>query len=478
MAGTPGPGPISPKLQRIAERARAMPQTALTSLAHAIDLDLLEEAYRPNPQGRRRGRRRPDGRGVRGAPGGEPPGAARAGEVGNVPSPACKAGAHPEGGRVEDPADRDPDLRGQGLAARRGDGARGRLRAGLSGCSYGFRPGRSAHQALQALWKGLMDVDGGFVLELDIERFFDALDHEKLREILRQRVRDGVLLRLIGKWLEAGVLEEGSVVHPETGTPQGGVISPLLANVFLDTVLDAWFEDVVRPRLEGRALLVRYADDAALVGSSEAACEVRALAPSGEVPASPLRAPFATRPTAGDLRLPRLHALLGPIASRQARRAAQDRVRSVHPIPARDRAMVPASSPSSSRGAAPAARAEATRTLRVLRDHRQPAGALSLPSRDAASVAAVAGPPLAAGPHVVGAVRTRLGALPAAAAAGRALGLPTRSEAMSRGAGCASRARPDLREPWASNRPGPPDRRRKQLWVCDLPVRTAVGRRT
>jgi RNA-directed DNA polymerase len=100
-------------------------------------------------------------------------------------------------------------------------------------------------------------------------RSFDALDHPKLREILRQRVRDGVLLRLIGKWLEAGVLEEGSLVHPETGTPQGGVISPLLANVFLDTVLDAWFEDVVRPRLRGRALLVRYADDAVMVFSSE-----------------------------------------------------------------------------------------------------------------------------------------------------------------------------------------------------------------
>jgi group II intron reverse transcriptase/maturase len=136
-------------------------------------------------------------------------------------------------------------------------------------CSYGFRPRRSAHQALQALWKGLMDLGGGWVLELDIERFFDALDHQKLREILRQRVRDGVLLRLIGKWLEAGVLEQGCLVHPETGTPQGGVISPLLANVFLDTVLDTWFEDEVRPRLRGRALLVRYADDAVMVFSSE-----------------------------------------------------------------------------------------------------------------------------------------------------------------------------------------------------------------
>jgi len=135
--------------------------------------------------------------------------------------------------------------------------------------SYGFRPGRSAHQALQVLWKGLMDLGGGWVLELDIERFFDTLDHQKLREILRQRVRDGVLLRLIGKWLRAGVLEEGRLGYPESGTPQGGVISPLLAHVFLDEVLDGWFEDVVKPRLRGRSFLVRYADDAVLVFERE-----------------------------------------------------------------------------------------------------------------------------------------------------------------------------------------------------------------
>ncbi len=84
-------------------------------------------------------------------------------------------------------------------------------------CSYGFRPGRSAHQALQVLWKGLMDLGGGWVLEVDIKSFFDTLDHGHLREILDQRVRDGVLLRLIGKWLNAGVLEDG--VHQRTRRP-------------------------------------------------------------------------------------------------------------------------------------------------------------------------------------------------------------------------------------------------------------------
>jgi len=128
-------------------------------------------------------------------------------------------------------------------------------------CSYGFRPGRSAHQALQTLWEQAMKMGGGWVLEADIESFFDSVDHTKLREILHRRVRDGVLLRLIGKWLKAGVLEAGNVRHPEAGTPQGGVISPLLANVYLHEVLDEWFEHQVRPRLSGRTCLVRYADD-------------------------------------------------------------------------------------------------------------------------------------------------------------------------------------------------------------------------
>jgi group II intron reverse transcriptase/maturase len=106
-------------------------------------------------------------------------------------------------------------------------------------------------------------------LEIDIERFFDTLDRRHLQEILRQRVQDGVLLRLIGKWLNAGVQEDGCVTHPDAGSPQGGVISPVLSNVYLHEVLDVWFERQVRPRLRGRASLIRYADDAVLVFSDE-----------------------------------------------------------------------------------------------------------------------------------------------------------------------------------------------------------------
>jgi RNA-directed DNA polymerase len=136
-------------------------------------------------------------------------------------------------------------------------------------CSYGFRPGRSAHQALKACWDLLMEMGGGWVIEIDIRKYFDTLSHSRLRDILSQRVRDGVLTRLIGKWLNAGVMEDGFVRYPDSGSPQGGVISPLLANVYLHEVLDTWFEHEVKPRLKGRAHLVRYADDAVILLSSE-----------------------------------------------------------------------------------------------------------------------------------------------------------------------------------------------------------------
>jgi group II intron reverse transcriptase/maturase len=128
-------------------------------------------------------------------------------------------------------------------------------------CSHGFRPGRGAHQALQALWKQTMVNRGGWIVEVDIRKFFDTLDHHHLREFVGQRVRDGVLLRLIGKWLNAGVMEEGRVSYPDSGSPQGGVISPMLSNIYLHYVLDDWLEREVKPRLKGRAHLIRYADD-------------------------------------------------------------------------------------------------------------------------------------------------------------------------------------------------------------------------
>ena len=128
-------------------------------------------------------------------------------------------------------------------------------------CSYGFRPGRSAHQALESLWTQTMKTGGGWILEVDVRKFFDTLDHGHLRAFLKQRVRDGMLLRLIGKWLNAGVLEDGCLTYPEAGSPQGGVISPILANAFLHYVLDEWFVRDVKPGMKGKCFLIRFADD-------------------------------------------------------------------------------------------------------------------------------------------------------------------------------------------------------------------------
>lgn len=128
-------------------------------------------------------------------------------------------------------------------------------------CSMGFRPGKSPHQALNVIWKQVMGMGGCWLIDADIAKFFDTLDKAVLRELVYQRVGDGVIRRLIGKWMSAGVLDQGVVNYPETGTPQGGVISPILSNIYLHHVLDLWFEQEIKPRLKGRAWMVRFADD-------------------------------------------------------------------------------------------------------------------------------------------------------------------------------------------------------------------------
>jgi retron-type reverse transcriptase len=105
-------------------------------------------------------------------------------------------------------------------------------------CSFGFRPGRSVHQALEEMWRKIMAMGGCWLLEVDVKSYFDTVKHEHLREFLRKRVRDGVILRTMGKWLKAGVMEDGAIHYPEEGTPQGGVVSPLISNIYLHEVLD------------------------------------------------------------------------------------------------------------------------------------------------------------------------------------------------------------------------------------------------
>jgi RNA-directed DNA polymerase len=261
MTGTPILEGVSTRLQRIAMLAREDPGRSFLSLAHHIDVGLLHEAYR---------RTRKDG---------------AAGVDGET---AAEYGKDLDG-RLKDLEGRFKSGRYYAPPVRRtyipnGDGETKRpigipsfedkvLQRAVTmvleavyeedflDCSYGFRPGRSAHDALEVLWRGLMEMGGGWVLELDIKSYFDTLEHGRLRELLDRRVRDGVIRRAIDKWLAAGVWEAGRVSHPATGTPQGGVISPLLANIYLHEVLDEWFAKDVRPRLRGRGFMVRFADD-------------------------------------------------------------------------------------------------------------------------------------------------------------------------------------------------------------------------
>jgi RNA-directed DNA polymerase len=261
MGETSSSPTVSTKIERIAKLAREMPNRPLTTLAHLIDVDWLREAYRRTRKG---------------------------GAVGIDGQSAAEYAQHLEDNlgalldRAKSGSYRAPPVRRVHIP--KGDGSETRplgiptfedkvlqravamvleavYETSFHDFSYGFRPGRSAHDALQALQSTSVLMGGGWVLEVDIQKFFDTLDHGHLRQILSQRVGDGVLLRLIGKWLNAGVMEGLSLSYPAAGTPQGGVISPLLANLYLHAVLDEWFVHEVQPRLSGRSFLVRYADD-------------------------------------------------------------------------------------------------------------------------------------------------------------------------------------------------------------------------
>jgi retron-type reverse transcriptase len=131
-------------------------------------------------------------------------------------------------------------------------------------CSYGYRPNIGALDAVDRLTIELQFGNYKYLVEADIKGFFDNLDREMLLKMLAERIDDKAMLWLIKKWLDAGVLDtDGKVLHPETGTQQGGIISPILANVYLHNVLDRWFQEVVKPYCSGKAILIRFADDCA-----------------------------------------------------------------------------------------------------------------------------------------------------------------------------------------------------------------------
>ncbi|MEW6755312.1 MAG: reverse transcriptase domain-containing protein, partial [Candidatus Latescibacterota bacterium] len=259
------PSSVCTKQQRLATLAKRSPQMAFTSLAYLMDLEWLREAYRRT--------RKDAAPGVDGQTAEE---YARNLET-NLASllDRAQSGTYwaPPVRRVYIPkGTTGTETRPIGIPAFEDKVLQRAVVMLLEpiyeqdflDCSYGFRPRRSAHDALAALWKRSMDQRGGWVIELDIRRFFDTVVHGHLRDFLQQRVRDGVLRCLVDKWLKAGVLEDGELYYPEDGTPQGGVISPLAANVYLHEVLDRWFEEQIKPRLRGSAFLIRYADDAVL----------------------------------------------------------------------------------------------------------------------------------------------------------------------------------------------------------------------
>jgi RNA-directed DNA polymerase len=242
MVGTPSPQTISTKQLELATRAERYPHEALSTLAHFIDLDWLREAYR---------RTRKDG-----APGvdGQVSAEYEADLEANLSSllDRFKSGRYraPPVKRVYIPKGDGKRLRPIGIPTLEDKVLQRAVLMILEplyeqqflDASYGFRPGRSAHQALDALWQRIMPLSQCWLIELDIESFFDRVDRARLREMVARRVSDGVILRAIGKWLQAGVLEGTQLSYPEQGTPQGGVISPLLANIYLHEVLDQWFE--------------------------------------------------------------------------------------------------------------------------------------------------------------------------------------------------------------------------------------------
>jgi group II intron reverse transcriptase/maturase len=280
MAGTSSPSPVSTKLHRIATLAKEDSGRVLTTLAHHIDVPFLQEAYR---------RTRKDGAvGVDGQT--AEAYAEHLEENLRTLLDRFKAGTYhaPPVRRAYIPKVGSSTGRPIGVSTFEDKVLQRAVAMGLEAvyeqefldCSYGFRPKRSPHQALQAIGRTLMEMRGGWIIKIDIQQCFDTVSHPHLRSFLDQRIRDGVVRRTMDKWLNAGVLEEGCLLHPETGTPQGSGISPLLMKVFLPHVLDLWIEQMVRPHCEGRIALYRFADDALIVCATERdARRIRATLP-------------------------------------------------------------------------------------------------------------------------------------------------------------------------------------------------------
>ena len=260
MGGTPGPQTISTQLQGIAEQAACYPDMVFNNLYHKINVDMLREAYRQTRKDKAPGVDKVTAREY----------AENLDENLNNLRDRLKTGMY-----VAPPVERvwidkeNGKKRPIGKPTFEDKIVQRAVEMILSAIyeqmfyelSHGFRKGHIQHQALHELREQCIRLNIGWIVSADITGLFDNIDHGHLREIIKQRVNDGGILRLIGKWLNAGVMEEGIVTYPEKGTPQGGVISPLLSNIFLHHVLDDWFVREVKPRMKGRCFIIRWADD-------------------------------------------------------------------------------------------------------------------------------------------------------------------------------------------------------------------------
>jgi RNA-directed DNA polymerase len=251
---------MSPGLLKVAERAKREPEAVFHSLAHLIDVSALERAY-----GRLRKEAAVGVDGVTKAQYGQDLGR----QLGDLHERLkAKRYRHQPILRVHIPKEKGK-TRPIGISATEDKIVQGALREVLEAiyeqdfldCSYGFRPGRSAHDAIRTLNRAVHGGEVSWIIEADIQSFFDSVDRKALQEMIKLRVADGSIERLIGKCLHVGVLDGEEFSKPDTGTAQGSVLSPLLGNIYLHHVLDVWFENEVKPRLRGAALLVRYADD-------------------------------------------------------------------------------------------------------------------------------------------------------------------------------------------------------------------------
>lgn len=260
MSVTPRAQEVSPRLLKVAELARKDPQLRFHTLAHLIDEDAFTRAFR-----------RLDGQAAVGVDGitKEQYGQNLEGNLVALRA-RMKAGQyrHQPIRRVHIP--KAPNkTRPIGISSVEDKIVQGALREVLEAIyeqdfvsgSYGFRPGRSAHDALRELDRVVWTEGASWILEADIQSFFDSVCRKTLMEMLRERIADEPFLRLVGKCLHVGVLDGVELSTPEVGTAQGSILSPILGNIYLHHVLDLWFEREVKPRLKGRAKLLRYADD-------------------------------------------------------------------------------------------------------------------------------------------------------------------------------------------------------------------------